>query len=220
MKENKLNVFLLITSVLSISVLVVGATYSFFTMSAMSRVNAVSVEAGKVQLGLGVSPIYTGYKLIPMNDDDVMKAYNQKCLDDVGSGACLAYGVEVFNYSDSQDIIGRIDFNMNGISNLSYLVLDENGNPYLNTTKVAGDGTNMSLGSSFTLSEGSSTMPFSRKFVLIIWISNLDRDQNADDMGGNFSATVTYSSVLGGRITATVDGEKETNRQTALMGDD
>ena len=61
MKENKLNVFLLITSVLSISVLVVGATYSFFTMSAMSRVNAVSVEAGKVQLGLGVSPIYTGY---------------------------------------------------------------------------------------------------------------------------------------------------------------
>ena len=45
-----------------------------------------------------------------MNDDDVMKAYNQKCLDDVGSGACLAYGVEVFNYSDSQDIIGRIDF--------------------------------------------------------------------------------------------------------------
>ena len=47
MKENKLNVFLLITSVLSISVLVVGATYSFFTMSAMSRVNAVSVEAGK-----------------------------------------------------------------------------------------------------------------------------------------------------------------------------
>ncbi len=220
MRENKLNVFLLITSVLSISILVIGATYSFFTMSTMSKVNAVSVEAGKVQLGLGISPIYTGYKLVPMNDEDVMKAYHQKCLDNIGSGACLAYGIEVFNFADSQDIIGKIDFNLNGIANLSYLVLDENNNIYLNNTKVGENGTNMPLGDSFTLNNGSSTAPFSRKFVLILWISNLDRNQNEEDMGGVFSATVTYSSVLGGRITATVDGETGLSAQTALVGED
>ena len=119
MKQNKINVFLLVTSILSTFILLIGATFSYFSTRNMSKMNALSVEAGKVRLGLGVSPLYTGYKLIPTNDSDIMTAYNQQCLDDYGNGACLAYEFEVYNFNLKQDVIGKIDFNVEGIERQS-----------------------------------------------------------------------------------------------------
>ena len=117
MKNNKINIFLLATSILSILILLIGATFSYFTISTMSRMNALVVESGQVKIGLGVSPIYSGHALIPLKDEYISKAYNQKCLDDLNRGSCLAFGLEVFNFSKAQDVEGTIDFYINGIGN-------------------------------------------------------------------------------------------------------
>lgn len=219
MKQNKINVFLLVTSILSTFILLIGATFSYFSTRNMSKMNALAVEAGKVRLGLGVSPLYTGYKLIPTNDSDIMTAYNQKCLDDYGSGACLAYEFEVYNFNLKQDVIGKIDFNVEGIENLSYIVLDENDTIYLDKTSVGNGITkDLPLGEHFILEDATELNSKSKKFKLIIWLTNLEQDQNETDAGGQFSATITFSSVYGGKLTATIDGYESSDNNTSHLG--
>ena len=219
MKQNKINVFLLVTSILSTFILLIGATFSYFSTRNMSKMNALSVEAGKVRLGLGVSPLYTGYKLIPTNDSDIMTAYNQQCLDDYGYGACLAYEFEVYNFNLKQDVIGKIDFNVEGIENLSYMVLDENDTIYLDKTSVGNGITkDLPLGEHFILEDATELNSKSKKFKLIIWLTNLEQDQNDTDAGGQFSATITFSSVYGGKLTATIDGYESSDNNTSHLG--
>lgn len=219
MKQNKINVFLLVTSILSTFILLIGATFSYFSTRNMSKMNALAVEAGKVRLGLGVSPLYTGYKLIPTNDSDIMTAYNQKCLDDYGNGACLAYEFEVYNFNLKQDVIGKIDFNVEGIENLSYIVLDENDTIYLDKTSVGNGITkDLPLGEHFILEDATELNSKSKKFKLIIWLTNLEQDQNETDAGGQFSATITFSSVYGGKLTATIDGYESSDNNTSHLG--
>lgn len=220
MKKEKNKIFIIATSFLSILILIIGTTFSYFTISAQSKLNAVAVEAGKIKLGLGVSSIYTGHNLIPTDDKDIMVAYKQKCLDDYNYGACLAYGFEIFNYYKSQSIIGHINFEVEGIENLSYMILDENDEVYLNKTSVSGDTSKMSLGPSFTLKGATLNKPVSKKFVLLVWLSNLENiEQNENDSGGKFSATVTYESVYGGKLTGTIVGYKSDSQDTSQIGD-
>lgn len=219
MKQNKINVFLLVTSILSTFILLIGATFSYFSTRNMSKMNALAVEAGKVKLGLGVSPLYTGYKLIPTNDSDIMTAYDQQCLDDYGNGACLAYEFEVYNFNLKQDVIGKIDFNVEGIENLSYIVLDENDTIYLDKTSVGNGITkDLPLGEHFILEDATELNSKSKKFKLIIWLTNLEQDQNEIDAGGQFSATITFSSVYGGKLTATIDGYESSDNNTSHLG--
>lgn len=219
MKKEKYKTFIIVTSFISIIILLIGTTFSYFTISAKSKHDAVLVEAEKVMLGLGVSPLYTGYKLIPTDDEDIMKAYNQKCIDDYKNGACLAYGLEIFNYSKAYPITGRIDFTVEGIENLSYIVLDEEENVYQPKTSITGDTTAMSLGPSFKLNDATDLNPTSRKFILIVWLTNLkDKDQSDFDAGGSFSAKVTYESIYGGKLTATVDGYQQDGNDISQIG--
>lgn len=219
MKQTKINVFLLVTSILSTFILLIGTTFSYFSTRNMSKMNALAVEAGKVKLGLGVSPLYTGYKLIPTNDSDIMTAYDQQCLDDYGNGACLAYEFEVYNFNLKQDVIGKIDFNVEGIENLSYIVLDENDTIYLDKTSVGNGITkDLPLGEHFILEDATELNSKSKKFKLIIWLTNLEQDQNEIDAGGQFSATITFSSVYGGKLTATIDGYESSDNNTSHLG--
>lgn len=208
MEKNKINKFLLATSILSMTILLIGATYSYFSMSAMSKMNALSVEAGKVRIGLGVSPIYTGYDLIPLKDELIDTAYENKCLDYLGRGACLAYGIEVFNFSKSQTVDGVINFKVNGIQNLTYMVLDENGNVYQDALHIGTGSKDLPLGPTFSLADASAIPSTSKKFTILIWLSENYKVQDETDSNGNFSAVVTYSSINGGKLTATVDGTK------------
>lgn len=103
-KQNKVNIFLLITTIFSTLILLIGATFSYFSTRNMSKMNALAVEAGKVRLGLSVSELSTGHKLIPTNDSDIMTAYKQNCIDDYGNGACSLYEFEVYNFNKSQEL--------------------------------------------------------------------------------------------------------------------
>ena len=85
-----------------------------------------------------------------------MQHIKQKCKDDLDRGACLAYGLEVFNFEEKSEIEGIIDFHLNGLENLSYMVLDENDNVYLDITHINKDNpTNLSFRKSIYISKGS-----------------------------------------------------------------
>lgn len=218
-KQNKVNIFLLITTIFSTLILLIGATFSYFSTRNMSKMNALAVEAGKVRLGLSVSALSTGHKLIPTNDSDIMTAYKQNCIDDYGNGACSLYEFEVYNFNKSQDVIGKIDFNVSKIENLSYMILDENDNVYLSKTSVPnGETKDLPLGEHFLLGEATELSSTSRKFKLIIWLTNLEEDQNDIDAGGCFSAVITFSSVTGGRLTATVEGYEDSGNNISRLG--
>lgn len=219
MESYRANKFLFVTSVLSILILAIGGTFSFFSVSNKSKYDAIKVSADKIELALSVSPIYTEHKLIPTNDKDVldMTAYKNECIDDKGYGACLAYEIEVSNFYKEQDLIGTIDFEVEDIENLSYIILDENEKVYLEKKSVTNGKTeSMPLGENFVLGDATETNPTTKKFILIIWLTNIeDQDQNDADAGGKFSASVTFESVIyGGKLTGTINGyedEKNSN---------
>lgn len=52
--NNNVNKFLLGTTILSMVILLIGGTFSYFSLSQMSKMNAIAVEAGKVRLGLEI----------------------------------------------------------------------------------------------------------------------------------------------------------------------
>ena len=207
-RVNKVNKFLLITTILSVSILLIGATFSYFTVSNKSKLNAVSVSAGRVQLGLGVSDMTAGIKLIPTRDEDIMTAYKHNCIDDNGYGACNVFSFSLSNFSKAQDVIGKIDFTVNNIEHLSYMVLDDNDEIYLSKTSIPnGTSSGLSLGEHFILGDATEVNPTTKNFKLVIWLSNLEEAQEKED-AGTYSAVVTYSSVDGSMLTGTVSGIK------------
>lgn len=225
MDSFRANKFLFVTSVLSILVLLIGGTFSFFTVSNKSKYDAVKVEADKIQLALSINPIYIEHKLIPTNDEDVldMTAYNNKCVDIRGMGACVAYDIEITNFNGDQDLIGTIDFDVTGIDNLSYIVLDENKQIYLEKKSVKNGITeNLPLGEHFLLNDATETKPTKRNFTLIIWLTNLkEEDQTDFDAGGLFKASVSYESVIhGSKLTGTIHGAEEENPESDNTGGD
>ena len=69
----------------------------------------------------------------------------------------------------------------------------------VNTTPM-GLGTNLPLGWSYNV-EGLSE----KKLLLVIWLTNLNENQNLTDIG-NYNATVTVSAGDGGEIKGTIAG--------------
>lgn len=220
MESYRANKVLFVTSVFSLMILAIGTTFSFFTVSERSKYDAVIVEADKISLSLNLSPLYTGHSLIPTNDEDIMTAYNQECIDDNGKGACLAYQIKVSNFSKGQDIVGKIKFEVEGIEHLSYMVLDENNLPYLNKISIKNGVTEgMSLGPHFILTNGTELLPTTRTFTVLIWLTNLDRDQTPEDAGGTFTASVTYESVYGSKMTGYIKGTGKENGEVSEVGE-
>ncbi len=192
MKKNKLLMF---SSILLLIVMLLGATFSYFAAIARGNEN-IETAAANFNAGVTISEFYGGNSLIPMNDSDVMIGYNNQCVDKYGYGACYAYNIHIENTGDKFSYVGTINFDVTDIENLKYLVLDEDNNKYVEDTLISGE--DQTLGDSFELDTGES-----RDFVLVIWLSNLEGPQDDQDAGGNFSASVTYESTYGSKITGT-----------------
>lgn len=194
MKENK---FLIILPMISMIILLLGATFSYFTTTVHSNEAAVGFTAAKIGASLEVTPLYTGKDLIPMDDTDVMKGYAHSCVDDNSYGACQAYTITLTNTGDPFEYVGTINFTVEEIEHLKYLLLDENGEIYQDKTEIT-SGTDLSLGQNVSLGENES-----KNFTLIVWVSNFDYLQDDEDGGGNFSALVTYTTANGSKVTGT-----------------
>jgi len=100
------------------------------------------------------------------------------------------------------------------------MVLDENGNIYQDKTNIPdGNTINLPLGQHFIIEDGTEEKPASKKFTLVIWLSNIeDEDQSSYDAGGTFEAKVKYTSVSGLELTGTIDGMENDTETTSQVG--
>ena len=194
-KKNILNIIwtfsLIITSL--------GTTFSYFTANRSSNSGVVSAMSTMVGINLSVSPIYNSKPLIPMNDEDLGKAYENQCVDLYNYGACQAYNIEIENIGEQMVYQGTIKFDINHIVNLNYKILDEDGNTYVEGTRIISD-TDQTLGNEFTLAKDEV-----KNFILLIWLSNYDYDQ-VEDVSGGYNAYITYESTNGSVITGSIAG--------------
>ena len=217
MSNNKSKVFLIVTSILSTIILLIGTTFSLFTYISRSDKDALVVSAAQIRINLGVSNLYAGHYIIPLKDELIDLAYERRCIDDTGRGACLAYTVEVFNSSVQQTLIGSLDFQITNIENLSYMILDEDGNRYVDITHIdSNNSKNLSLGEEFTLDDGRLEMS-SKKFTLLVWLTDNDKLQDESDAGGFFTAAVTFRTADGAKITGRVQGIESSSQETSVI---
>ena len=191
----KYNRIIYILAIMTFLILLVGATFAYFAFGAQSTNGAVSTGSNEISINLSITPLYTGIDLIPTNDSDIMTAYNNHCVDIYNNGACQTYNIDVENTGADLDYQGSITFTLNHITNLNYMILDENDNVYQAKTGIV-SGTSQSLGNTFNLSSGDS-----KNFKLIIWVPNLSYSQTDEDAEGTFSAVVTYASSTGNSVT-------------------
>lgn len=221
----KTNRFLVFMSFFSTIFLLVGTTFSYFSLSARSEQDAIAANAGKIKLGLGVSELYNHGPIIPLLDKYVEIAYERECLDDYERSSCVAYTLEVFNYYGAQNVTGKIDFTIDGIQNLSYMVYDEEDNVYKEPTNIDMNASvGLSFGPDFFLDaapesdgealEGAYT---SKKFTLVIWLRDTGELQDETDVG-SFKANVIFSTSTNQKVTGTVSGLYADGDDTSEMG--
>ena len=194
---------IIVVVIFSLVLLSVVGTYAFFSTEAGSTNGALSASTAKFTISLDVRGVYTNIDLIPMDDNLVLTGYDNNCVDDNSYNVCQVYSITLKNNSGTgQDerLLGTINFNLNQIKNLSYVLIDENKNFYTEPTEVYG-ADKLSLGNYVNLRDGDSKI-----FYLIIWLSDNDDNQTNDDAGGRFDASVTYTGITGDNLSSMITG--------------
>lgn len=217
-KNSKLLYVILIIVVLLISA--VGTTYAYWAATASSATNELKTKSTIYSISMRIDPLYHDFSVIPMDDTDAIKALNNQCKDKYDRGACSAYTIYVYDYNEDLDFIsGFMDVTTNNMKNVSYMMLrltdtyeedkcvkiksseEETTEEIYCIVKEAtpmGDGKALSLGDAYNVTGMTST-----KFILLMWLSNLQQSQNDIDVG-SFEAIVTMQAGNGGEIKGSI----------------
>ena len=207
----KLKLFYAIIACFVLATMTIGATYAYWTASTESTKNAVQAASTSYSISLQIIPLeeYTGFSFIPMNDTDTIKALKNKCKDKYERGACSAYKIRVYDYrEDLGHISGYLDFRTANMQNLSFLVLEEqeeyDESKCLEIEEknycVAKEATPMGNGQKISMGDSYSVVGLEEKnLILVLWLSNLQMNQNTIDIG-NFNVEVTIQAGSGGEI--------------------
>lgn len=197
------------------AIMTFGSTYAYLTATTTSSENAVMTGSTIYSISMEITPVpeYTGFSFIPMNDEDALKALKNKCKDKYDRGACSAYQIRVYDYSkDLGYISGYIEFLTDNMENLSYMVLEEREEDNQeNCATIASknyciskEATAMVKNDKTSIGDSYNVLGLSEKhLLLVVWLSNLDQNQNSTDIG-NFNATVTIQAGSGGEIKGTI----------------
>lgn len=200
-KGIKIN-FMSILAVLTFIVMGIGSTFAFFTASMAGKADEyISMSSLEVILKLGVLPLYTGKPLMPTNDEDIEKAYKNKCLDYIGNGACIAYTVELNNMGYEQEGVVIFNATSDSITNLKYMIVSEGEDyeilkgptPAMNAT-----GDEQLEGVPIKLNSEDN-----KKVVIVVWLSNINGPQD-EEQGALFEGQVSFTATSGAKITGTM----------------
>ena len=108
MKKHRI-IYLLILIVVLISS-VIGSTYAYLTSKTESSQNSINASSSTYSLGMDIIPVYNDFRIIPMDDNDVIKALSNNCKDKYNRGACSAYRINVNDYDTNlKSITGKMD---------------------------------------------------------------------------------------------------------------
>ena len=209
-----------ILCVLVLSITTIGATYAYWTASTNSSNNAVQASSTIYTISMNITPIYSDFSIIPMNDADALKAIKNECKDKYNRGACSAYLVHVFDYSDTLEYIsGVMDVYSDDMANLSYMVLrkqdtyDEETCALIEEKSycIVKEATPVVIGEKLSLGDAYEVFGTTEaNFILLLWLSNLQFSQNETDIG-SFKAAVTMQAGNGGVITGTISSVVQVN---------
>ena len=180
---------------------VVGATYAYFSRLTESG-NDIGVSSYNSSVSMNINPVYNDFSLIPMDNEDIFKAINNKCKDKEDRGACNLYNININGYDESIEYIsGTINTKLDNIVNLSYMVFEEVDYDITNNDNcLEVDDIKYCVGKEATLITSEEVMSLGNNYdlrgydnknlLLAIWLSNLDTNQNSFDIG-NYTSEVT-----------------------------
>ena len=72
--------FYVVLIIFILIICVIGSTYAYLTSTA-SGTNDVGTSSSNFNVGLRITPVYSDFSMIPMDDSDVLKAINNSCKD-------------------------------------------------------------------------------------------------------------------------------------------
>lgn len=190
-----------IVSILTLIVMGIGTTFAYFSASVNGKFENVSVSSVEIILNLTIAPLYNGKPILPTNDEDIEKAFDNKCVDSKGSGACIAYTIELENSGFEQEGIATFFATSDSITNLKYIILDnENDYAILKGPTNAMEVDTELAGVPIKLeAEGDKKL-----LTIVIWLSNLNEPQD-EEQGASFTGQVSFQSTMGAKITGTMN---------------
>lgn len=208
--------FKILYGVLAVAVLAmttIGATYAYWTATTSSLNEAVQTGSTIYSISMDITPLYNDFSFIPMNDADALKALRKGCKDKYDRGACSAYTIRVYDYNADLDYIsGFMNVTTNNMTNLSYMMLrlsdvyDEEKCVMVGEESycISQNATQIQPIEDLTLGDAYDVLGMSEtKFILMIWLTNLNQSQNDIDIG-SFNASVTFQAGNGGEIKGSI----------------
>ena len=225
----KMKALYIVLASFTLAIVTMGSTYAYFTATTSSVENDIQTGSTSFSISMNITPIYSDFSVIPMNDVDAMKALKNECKDKYNRGACSAYLINVFDYSEDLGFIsGKMDILTNNMQNLSYMVLEEQ-DEYTEENCIeldeknyciAVETTHMGTGENLSLGDSYDVLGLPEKnLLLVIWLTNLNTNQNATDIG-NYNATITIFAGNGGMISGTIANDVIINPEENGNNDD
>lgn len=206
-KLNGKEIFLGMIGILTLVVLIIGATFAYFSASVTSDKD-ITGQSYEFDMSLTVTRVdpatapAKGDKLIPLTESDIGAAVNAGCVDKNNYTVCQIYQLSFRNgSSEAVTLSGNLTASQNDFSNLYYNVTTIGGakstlaagTPISGLTPVTTGLTNL------VINPGDSTM------YLMVYIKNDPANNQPDDQAKNFIGTLTFTDVTSssGKIQAT-----------------
>lgn len=207
---NGKGIFYGVIGVATLVVAIIGATFAYFSATA-SNADTIQGTAATAGLDLAVTKVSTDAAagLIPMNDTDVSKGLagdtatgSKMCVDKNGNTVCQVYKIIVTNKGTSSAVVkGDVTITGATFANLKWQLLTGTSDNALSTTTTYNPITTTSLVASQQLAVSGQSGDSSTYYIMV-WISNKEADQSANDKG-SFSGVVTFNSADGAGVSAT-----------------
>lgn len=198
--------FYMIIAMLTLIVAIVGATFAYFSLQASDE-NTVKGNAAKVGLSLEVRKVSvdaTG-DLVPLDELLLDKAIagdtateSQMCVDKNGNTVCQVYEVKVTNEGTAATAVnGTLTLSAETITNLKWQIMTDQDTPVMDSGQFkTTDDTEIAKNDTIEANPGSKT------YYIMIWIDEIESDQNDSDTGA-FTGVVSFTSADGSGVTGT-----------------
>lgn len=208
--ENKKKIIYAIALVILLIVIVVGATYAYFSAIAKSD-NDIKGSTLDVSLGLSVKKVSaTGSKsdnLIPIYDGSISGYASQletaaqskyNCVDKNNYTVCQIYEITISNTgANSISTNITITFNKNNVNNLKWASMSDANTVVSNGTHTITNNVPDTIASD-TMINGKSD---NTKLYFMVYVNNTGKDQTEQDKD-SFSGIITVVATSGDKITA------------------
>lgn len=174
-KSDKNDIFYLILLIFTLITMVIGITFTYFTLFATEKDDSTRVDTGSIVINYIDGKSIDTYALLPISEPNLSTKYStyKKSFSITSSGSTIDEIIDIY-----------IDITNNEFSNnaLGFILYDNNGNSVSKGT-IPSRG-RVSIASSINLGSNES-----KSYTLLIWLQ--DNNQNQDyEQGKSFTGGI------------------------------